>query len=377
MALKDTMLFLVELTIKVIADAIDDVNVVLFVVIIILLVVIIILLAILVRLVGFFAQKAKRRRKLQDDPEAKPPGTARTGYSKLLWRLLGMVFVLLVGVAVWWQAKEAILVVEEEARLAGEMVTIPGGTFLMGDLSGKGDDDERPVHKVTVVSFELGKYEVTFSQWEACVADGGCLHLPDDAGWGRDNRPVINVSWDDIQQFIVWLNAKTDGGYRLPTESEWEYAARAGRVTEYSWGDNIREDGGIWANCVDCGSEWDGDRTASVGRFLSNAWGLHDMHGNVWEWVEDCWNDSYGGAPVDGSAWELLRRTGLFGKPAYGGAPVDGSAWESGDCSQRVIRGGSWGESSWNLRSAHRNGGNRSFRFDGLLGLGFRLAKDK
>ena len=205
---------------------------------------------------------------------------------------------------------------EEKVRqYAGDMVSIPGGTFRMGDLNGGGDDDERPVHSVTVPDFKLGKFEVTFTQWDACVADGGCgRYTPDDKGWGRGNRPVINVSWDDIQGFIDWLNSKTDGNFRLPTEAEWEYAARAGSTTKYSWGNSI---GSNRANCNDdCGDRW--NNTAPVGSFSANAWGLHDLHGNVWEWVQDCSNDS------------------------YVGAPTDGSAWTSGDCGLRVIRGGSW-----------------------------------
>ncbi len=203
--------------------------------------------------------------------------------------------------------------------------------------------NERPVHSVTVPAFKLGKYEVTFAQWDACVADGGCNgYTPDDKGWGRGNRPVINVSWDDIQSFIDWLNEKTGGNYRLPTEAEWEYAARAGTTTEYSWGDDI---GSNRANCPNdsCGDSW--EYTAPVGSFPANAWGLHDMHGNVWEWVQDCLNDS------------------------YDGAPTDGSAWASGNCRLRMCRGGSW--SSGFLHSAYRNVKDRS---DHRNGLGFRLA---
>ena len=229
---------------------------------------------------------------------------------------------------------------------AGEMVAIPGGRFRMGDLSGDGDDDETPVHIVRIAPFEMGKYEVTFSQWDACVADGRCSHVPDDEGWGRGNRPVMNVSWEDVQGFIAWLNTRTGGGYRLPTESEWEYAARAGSTTEYSWGNRI---GNNRANCdEDCGDRW--EHTAPVGSFASNAWGLHDMHGNVWEWVEDCLNES------------------------YVGAPGDGSAWRSGDCRRRVCRGGSWSSDAGDLRSADRNWSTRSNR---LINLGFRLARDK
>ena len=230
---------------------------------------------------------------------------------------------------------------------AGEMVAIPGGSFRMGDLSGDGSDDETPVHIVRIAPFEMGKYEVTFSQWDACVADGKCSHVPDDKGWGRGNRPVINVSWKDVQGFIAWLNTRTGGGYRLPTESEWEYAARAGSESKYSWGNEI---GNNRANCYKeyCGDRW--EHTAPVGAFASNAWGLHDMHGNVREWVEDCWNDS------------------------YVGAPGDGSAWRSGTCGLRVIRGGSWSSSTRNLRSASRSRSTRSAR---VFHLGFRLAKDK
>ena len=233
------------------------------------------------------------------------------------------------------------------AVLAREIVEIPGGRFRMGDLSVSGSRDERPVHSVTVSSFRMGKHEVTFSQWDVCVADGGCSHRPDDEGFGRGNRPVINVSWDDVQEFIAWLNARTDGGYRLPTESEWEYAARAGSKSLYSWRDWGDGVGVNRANCTDCGSRW--DRTAPVGSFPANAWGFHDMHGNVYEWVEDCWNRN------------------------YRGAPVDGSAWESGDCSLRVTRGGSWLSSSRSLRSANRSRAGRSTRD---RRTGFRLARD-
>ena len=233
---------------------------------------------------------------------------------------------------------------------AWKMVEIPRGTFRMGDLSGRGEVSERPMHVVTVSPFRMGKHEVTFSQWDACVADGGCGgYCPDDNGWGRGNRPVIWVSWDDVQEFIVWLNARTGGGYRLPTESEWEYAARAGSESKYSWGDEI---GVNRANCRGCGSVWDGKRTAPVGSFPANAWGLHDMHGNVWEWVEDCRNDGYGGAPDDGNAW-------LSG---------------DGECDQRVIRGGSWFDKPGDLRSSARYWNSHSVRCGNM---GFRLARDR
>ena len=234
-----------------------------------------------------------------------------------------------------------------ERELIGEMVAISGGTFRMGDLNSDGRENESPVHSVTVPAFRLGKFEVTFTQWDACVVNGGCWgYTPDDQGWGRGNRPVINVSWDDIQGFIDWLNDKTGKNFRLPTEAEWEYAARAGSTTKYSWGNSI---GHNQANCAGCGSRWDDDRTAPVGSFSANAWGLHDVHGNVWEWVQDCLNDS------------------------YVGAPTDGSAWTSGDCDLRAIRGGSWLNQE-KLSSSYRTREPKSGRF---YYLGFRLAHDK
>ena len=262
--------------------------------------------------------------------------------------------------------------------LVGEMVSIPGGTFRMGDIRGDGWDDEKPVHSVTVPSFRMGKYEVTVGQFRRFVeatgyrtdaernsgGNKGCLievsgffgskwdWVPDH-NWRNpghsidENHPVVCVSWNDAEAFVEWLTTQTGKSFRLPTEAEWEYAARAGSTTKYSWGNSI---GSNRANCDGCGSRWDDDRTAPVGSFSANAWGLHDMHGNVWEWVQDCWNDS------------------------YAGAPTDGGAWMSGDCSQRVIRGGSWYNKLGGLRSANRTGASRSSRDDAF---GLRLAQDK
>ena len=260
-----------------------------------------------------------------------------------------ILIVVLAAVSGCGQVKRGIVTGVDERALAGEMVDVPGGTFMMGDMSGAGWEDEKPVHSVRVPAFRLGKYEVTFAQWDACVVDGGCGgYVPDGEGWGRGDRPVINVSWDDARLFIQWLNSRTGGHYRLPSEAEWEYAARAGSSTKYSWGNSI---GSNRANCNGCGSPWDDDdRTAPAGSFSANAWGLHDMHGNVWEWVEDCWNGS------------------------YAGAPSDGRAWTQGDCSPRVIRGGSWDYEPRYLRSASRNWFTRSYRY---AYLGFRLVQDK
>ena len=230
-----------------------------------------------------------------------------------------------------------------------DMVVIPAGNFQMGCLSYGNDcnDDERPVHYVRIPEhFALSKYEVTFAQWDACVVDGGCNgYRPSDEGWGRGSRPVINVSWEVAQTYVSWLSRSTGKNYRLPSESEWEYAARAGSTTQYNWGNDI---GRNQANCDGCGSLWDDNRSAPVGSFTANALGLHDMHGNVWEWVEDCWNDS------------------------YNGAPRDGAAWSSGDCALRVLRGGSWGSRPRDLRAANRGRGTTGGRNDYD---GFRVAR--
>ena len=186
----------------------------------------------------------------------------------------------------------------------------------MAESDNAGYPDERPQHRVTIPrAFALGKYEVTFAQWDVCVRAGGCNHLPNDAGWGRGNRPVVDVSWDDARGYVRWLARKTGQEYRLPSEAEWEYAARAGTTSRYHWGDSVGRGN---ANCDGCGSRWDLSRTAPVGSFSANRFGLHDVHGNVYEWVEDCW---YG---------------------SYGGAPRDGNAWTTGDCTLRVLRSGSW-----------------------------------
>ena len=228
-----------------------------------------------------------------------------------------------------------------------EMVVLGSGSYRMG--SADGNERELPVHAVTIgAPFALGKYEVTFEEWDACVRGGGCPRgegVAADRGWGRGRRPVIRVSWDDAQRYVRWLSGKTGKSYRLPSESEWEYAARSGTDTAYSWGDGI---GRNRANCRGCGSRWDDKQTAPVGSFGSNGWGLHDMHGNVFEWVEDCWNVN------------------------YKGAPRDGSAWRSGECSVRVLRGGSWFSVPSNLRAAIRfwvTTGNRN------NGVGFRVAQ--
>ncbi len=225
-----------------------------------------------------------------------------------------------------------------------EMVEIPGGSFRMGCVSDKDCVDwEHPVHEVRVEAFELSGYEVTFEEYDRFTEATGRARAEDE-GWGRGRRPVINVSWADAVAYTKWLSAETGRRYRLPSEVEWEYAARAGTATAYSWGNGI---GRNRANCRGCGSRWDDRRTAPVGSFAPNGWGLHDVHGNVWEWTLDCWNESY-------------RE-----------APADGTAWERGDCSLRVMRGGSLVSDPGSLRSAYRLG----YTTGGTFGIGIRVAR--
>ena len=211
-----------------------------------------------------------------------------------------------------------------------QMVVIPAGSFLMGSPPGERDryKIEGPQHQVTVGRFAMGRYEVTFAEWDACIAAGGCSHRPGDEGWGRGRRPVINVTWKDAKQYVAWLSSKTGKRYRLPSEAEWEYAARAGTRTAYWWGD---APGRGKANCRDCGSQWGGKKTAPVGSFRPNGFGLYDVSDNVMERVEDCWHKSYVGAPTNGEPWTT-----------------------GGLCRYRVSRGGSWYGYSRGLRSATR-----------------------
>ncbi len=221
-----------------------------------------------------------------------------------------------------------------------DMVELPSGAYLMGSVEGEGYDDEHPQHEVAIAGFAIGKYEVTFAEWDYCVDAGGCLHRPNDQGQGRDARPVINVSWEDAQAYVAWLSDVTDETYRLPTEAEWEYAARAGTTTQYAFGDKINQKQANFGLNV--------RKTLEVGSYPANSWGLHDMHGNVWEWVEDCHHDNYEGAPTDGSPW-----------------------LQSG-CSKPVLRGGSWVDFAEYLRSAARYWSPPGFRH---YFIGFRVAR--
>lgn len=234
-----------------------------------------------------------------------------------------------------------------------QMVVVPAGSFTMGSPGTEDGryDDEEPQHRVTVdYEFAVGVYEVTFDEWDTCALTGGCRgHFPQDSGWGRGERPVIRVSWEDAQAYVEWLSRTTGEQYRLLTEAEWEYVARAGTQTTWYWGE--AESGQCrYANGSDASAPCsDGYRnTAPAGSFEPNALGLYDVLGNVWEWTADCWNDS------------------------YSSAPNDGSEWQTGNCSVRMLRGGSWLTAPSTLRSAQRgrtHAGNRH------TDLGFRVAR--
>jgi formylglycine-generating enzyme required for sulfatase activity len=224
-----------------------------------------------------------------------------------------------------------------------EMVVVAAGAFAMGGQA----DYEHPSHRVTIKNkFAIGRYEVTFDEWDKCADEGACKTRPSDRGWGRGTRPVINVSWLDAKAFVSWLSQKTGQKYRLPTEAEWEYAARSGTTTPYWWGQDI---GSRQANCRNCNTG-DALKTQTVGTFKANSFGLFDTSGNVAEWVEDCWHADYQGAPSDGAAW------------------VD-----PGTCQLRVLRGG-----AFDSDAAYVGSGSR-FRYDydvPYSANGFRVVRE-
>ncbi|WP_019621970.1 SUMF1/EgtB/PvdO family nonheme iron enzyme [Amphritea japonica] len=208
-----------------------------------------------------------------------------------------------------------------------QMVIIPRGSFTMGDQQLIGDDNERPAHQVIISNrFALSRNEVTFNDYDYYARTMG-RPLPADEGWGRGNRPVINVTWLEAKGYVQWLSLLTGQPYRLPTEAEWEYVARANTNTNYWWGDDLEQERAV---CSECGTEWDGRKTAPIASFPPNSWSIHDMNGNVDEWVEDCYQDSYFDAPKDGSAM------------------IDGL------CEFRVMRGGSWFDIGRVIRSSSR-----------------------
>jgi formylglycine-generating enzyme required for sulfatase activity len=248
-----------------------------------------------------------------------------------------------------------------------EMASFRGGRYAMGDAIGSGQPYEHPVHEVSIAPFAIGRFEVTRGEWQACVDAGGCAEpqVKPEGPVVSARHPVTGVSWAQAKHYVDWLRLRTGRPYRLPTEAEWEYAARAGTTTAHtwSWGQvdtvtcgyanaldqsaQLRHPELYWAiSCDDRHAE-----TAPVGSFPANAWGVHDMQGNVWEWVEDCWHPDYTGAPSDGRAWL---------------DPGDG-----GTCGKRVNRGGGWGNGSSSLRLSNRDADPLNNYSDGL---GFRVA---
>ena len=254
-----------------------------------------------------------------------------------------------------------------------ELLVVPAGTYLMGKDGGA--KREGPAHRVTIGSaFAIGKYEATFDEWEVCIEEGGCKvmimgpaplgkrevsfaewkacltddqcqALPDDHKWGRGRHPVMNINFSEAEDFVRWLSRKTGHVYRLPTEAEWEYAARGGTSTAYSWGDEVGSDN---ANCRTC-APTKSHKTFPVGSYKPNPFGLYDVHGNVWEWVQDCWY------------------------PSHEGAPADGSARLADTCKYRTTRSGSWYYVSTNVRSTYRARFNpRAFSY----GIGLRVLRE-
>ena len=211
--------------------------------------------------------------------------------------------------------------ISAQLPLIPEMVSIPGGTFAMGS-----DDDpsEKPVHRVTIKSFEISKFPITVREWNACVAAKSCSYRPT----GKDDAPVTNLSWTDTQQFVGWLSNVTRKPFRLPTDAEWEYAARGGTRTKFWWGDQLQV---AMANCKGCNEPYETSQPLKVGSFKPNPFGLYDMGGNIHQWVTDCWHSN------------------------YQGAPSDGSAWVENDCLSRVIRSGSWKNDPSYVRPSNRD----------------------
>ena len=254
--------------------------------------------------------------------------------------------------------EEAVRVVQQVPVVAGRsfndslkvggqgpvMVELPADSFEMGSAGNSLNFDEGPRHPVTVSAFSISKHEVTFTEYDKFARATG-RRLPYDESWGRGGRPVINVSWSDARAYARWLSKQTGNHYRLPSEAEWEYATRAGSETNFWWGDSSDDP---HANCFNCGSEWDSLRTATVGNFAANAFGLHDMSGNIQEWTEDCYHGSYRDAPADASAWVFA------------------------ECTMRVVRGGAYTSPLDTLRSARRSQYDQDTRLDNL---GFRVVR--
>lgn len=224
------------------------------------------------------------------------------------------------------------------------MVRLPAGSFLMGSDDTMPYQDERPQHKVKLQEFSISRHEISFNEYLR-FAQSTKRPIPGDMGWGRDDRPIINVSWQDAVDYTAWLSKQTGHEYRLPTEREWEYAAKAGTNTDFWWGLEVGQGN---ANCGTCGSEWDSRQSAPVGSFSPNQFGLHDTIGNVQEWTDSCYH------------------------PDYQGAPEFGAKWSGGDCSRRVVRGSSFATYESDLRVTKRYKYGINTRTDTI---GFRIVR--
>ena len=248
---------------------------------------------------------------------------------------------------VTWVRPVLVAEVEFTERTADGVLRQASFVGLREDIPAKSVGDEKPPHEVHIDKpIAVGRYEITFDEWEGCVKDGGCVKnkTPNDEGWGRARHPVINISWNDAREYVDWLSRKTGKTYRLLSEAEWEYAARAGTTSKYAFGDTLNAKQAKFSG----GKQGIGE-TVEVGSFPPNNWGLYDMHGNVWEWVEDCY------------------------APDYAGAPTDGSARVGPGCGAHALRGGSWDYAPADLRSAVRYHLPAIYRVDEI---GFRVARE-
>ncbi len=245
----------------------------------------------------------------------------------------------------------------KECPACPEMVVVPSGKFIMGALVSEpaSQDDERPEHQVTMKRlFAVGRYAITFAEWDACVADGGCRGYHPADKWGRGLQPVINLWWDDAKAYVKWLSEKTGKTYRLLSETEREYVTRAGTTTPFWWGSTISTDQANYDGTFAYPPLGDGPRGVSRGKtlpvdsFRPNPWGVYQVHGNVYEWAEDCWHNNYARAPADGSAWTTVG------------------------CERHIMRGGAWNFAPWQLRSAARGSVASAV---GLMPVSMRVAR--
>jgi formylglycine-generating enzyme required for sulfatase activity len=243
----------------------------------------------------------------------------------------------------------------KECATCPQMIVVPAGSFVMGspDNEEGHSEAEAPQHDVTFArAFAVGQFAVTFEEWDACVAAGGCKkYRPADEGWGRGRQPVINVSWDDAELYVTWLSSRTGKAYRLLSEAEFEYVTRAGTTTPFWWGASISTEQANYdgRETYGGGAQEDArERPVVVNMFAANPWGIYQVHGNVDEWTEDCWHEN------------------------FSGAPANGSAWVGADCGFHVHRGGAWNSSPEDLRAAARQADSPDYR---TSNLGFRVAR--